>query len=364
MNKKLLLVDNDLVLLKSLVSLLSDCTDLFETHISSSVDDALFLTKVKNYDLVITDIHMPGKTGIDLMINLKQNMFKGTIMVMTGLGDRETFEKIRELGGMNIIVKPIHLQWFKKMVVKFFEEKQGLSGTMDAIDLASILQVINLEKKSAAIRIEVDGKYGFLYFEKGELINAEFDDLAGEKAAAKLIGLNKGKFSILKIKKGIKKEIEKPFISFLMNIMKDVDDDNLRKKWRMPQNKANKEIDVHIDKKIFKDIKSISGFKGAGIYTKNGDLITEEKLASINFTELGYLGVSLYEIATDGFEKSELGKLELLHLQSDKKIFVFSWLIYPKIFIGVIIGIEGNLGILKHHIKNISQSIDSYITFW
>jgi len=364
MNKRLLLVDDDVILLKSLVNLLSDCTDLFETHISSSVDDALFLTKVKKYDLVITDIQLPGKSGLDLMLSLKQNMFQGTIMVMTGHGDREILKKIRELGGMNIIVKPIHLQWFKKTVIEFFEEKHGLSGTMDAIDLASILQIINLEKKSTTVRVEVNGKYGFLYFEDGELTNAEYDGLSGEEAAVKLIALNKGKFSIIKSKKGIKREIEEPFISLLMNIMKDIDNDTTRGKWRMNHlDKTKKEINIHIEKKIFKDLKSISGFKGAGIYSKDGDLIIAEFSDLIDLKELGYIGVGLYEIASEGSKVSGLGKLELFHLQSDKMIFVFSWLVCPKIFIGVIIGIEGNLGILKHHIKNISQSIDNYVTF-
>lgn len=359
-----MIVDNDVILLKSLASLLEDNSDLFKTQISSSVDDALFLTKVKKYDLVITDINMPGKTGIDLMMTLKQNNFQGTIMVMTSHGDRETFKKIGEFGGMNIIVKPIHLQWFKSMVASFFEEKQGFSGTMDAIDLPSILQVINLEKKSTAIRIEIKNKYGFLYFESGELIDAEYGELTGEEAAVKLIGYNRGKFSVIKSPKKIKRRIEKPFISFLMGIMKNVDDDRVSKKWKMGRGDGTKrDIDIHVDKKIFQNLKGVSGFKGAGIYAKNGDLIVEERMGAIDFKELGYLGISLYEVAVNSFEKSELGKLEILNLQSEKIIFIFSWLIRKKVFIVIIIGIEGNLGILKHHIKNISNAIDDYVTF-
>jgi predicted regulator of Ras-like GTPase activity (Roadblock/LC7/MglB family) len=283
-------------------------------------------------------------------------------MVMTAYGDREVFKTIRKLGGMNIIVKPIDLQWMKEMLVAFFEEKQVFLETLDTIDLTSILQVINLEKKTITIKVEMNGNYGFLYFEDGELINSEYDRLTGEEAAVKLLTSNKGKFSLIKTQKRIERKIEVPFIHFLVNIMKDIDHDRIRRKWRSTWNgKIEKKPGIQIDETIFKDLKVTSGFKGAGIYSKDGNLIVEESLDLINIEELGLLGLDLCESAIHKIQRNQLGKLELLHIQTDKMILVFSWLVFREIFIAVIIDIEGNLGIVKHRIKNISQSIDDYI---
>ena len=71
MSKRLLLVDDDVVLLKSVEGFLSDCTGLFETDICFSVDDAVHLSKIEEYDLIITDINMPEKTADMLKMDLK-----------------------------------------------------------------------------------------------------------------------------------------------------------------------------------------------------------------------------------------------------------------------------------------------------
>lgn len=362
MSKRLLLVDDDSIFLKSLENRLLECRDLFETDVSSSVDEAVALTKKNNYDLIITDINMPEKTGIDLMIDLKLNRFIGTIMVMTAYGEKMILKKIRELGGMNVIIKPIEPEWFTKMVREFFEEKQVVLGTMDEIDLTSILQVLHLEKKSLTIKVEIDNKYGFLYFEDGELINAEFEGISGYGAAFKLIKFNKGRFSVIKSKKTIKRKIEIPFVNLLMNMLKDIDHDIFHeKKDKIESKEIKRKPDIQIKEDIFDDLKEISGFKGAGIYNKDGNIIIGENPYSKNMIELGLLGLNLYEIAIYDIKKFGQGDLQLLYLQTDKMVFVFSWLLFNKIFLGVMIDIEGNLGILKHRVKNIYNSIEKYL---
>ena len=67
MIKRLLLVDDEQFLLESLKDGLVDYNNIFETKICFSVDEAIKLTNLYRYDLVITDIRMPGKSGIDLV---------------------------------------------------------------------------------------------------------------------------------------------------------------------------------------------------------------------------------------------------------------------------------------------------------
>ena len=58
-----------------------------------------------------------------------------------------------------------------------------ISGFM----LANFLQLINLEQKTCTLKVKSKNKVGYLYLNKGELVNAEADGMDGEKAATKII---------------------------------------------------------------------------------------------------------------------------------------------------------------------------------
>lgn len=359
MIKRLLLVDDEKFLLESLKEGLVNYNNIFETVVCFSVDEAIKLTETYRFDLVITDIRMPGKSGIDLFMHLKNNNFQGKVMAMTAYGNEEIFSKINKLGAMKIITKPFDFEWFKRMLIDFFGDLKGFSGTIESIDLTSVLQIINLEKKSVVVKIRINEKSGYLYFDNGDIINAEFEGLTGVEAAKKLININRGKFSVLKGKKKVIRDINIPFITFIINIAKDIDE----KKYKINKRPAGDEgkIDVGVSKKIFNPLREIFGLKSAGIFNSAGDLIIKESTASVDMKGLGILGLNLYESTIETFKQLKLGCFDLFQIQTDKLIYVFSWLIYEEIYLGVILDIKGNVGILKHKIKEISKSIDEYV---
>ena len=153
-------------------------------------------------------------------MQLRKTKYKGGFIAMTAYGTPEILKKIKTLGGLDIILKPFNLEWFSGKVLDYFSEEEGVSGTINSIDITSLLQMINLEKKDVTVKIDLKDKAGYLYFSKGEIIHAEFEDLKGEDAAKSLLNLNRGKFSLLQPKKKLKKTIETPFMALMMNIMK------------------------------------------------------------------------------------------------------------------------------------------------
>ncbi len=164
MKKKLLLVDDEKFFLEGLQDGLKESKDIFTTDICFSVDEAKKLQKKKSYDLIVSDIRMPKKSGLDLFIYLKKRKFKGGFFAMTAYGTEDLLANIKELGGLDVIMKPFNLEWFKDKILEYFSDP-GVSGTIESIDLASLLQMVNLEKKSVTVKIEHLDKIGFIYFE-------------------------------------------------------------------------------------------------------------------------------------------------------------------------------------------------------
>lgn len=72
----------------------------------------LLLTLVppaRGVDLVISDIRMPGASGLEVLANLRGGDQTVPVVLMTAFGDRSTHERALELGAAALIDKPFEL---------------------------------------------------------------------------------------------------------------------------------------------------------------------------------------------------------------------------------------------------------------
>jgi CheY-like chemotaxis protein len=60
----------------------------------------------RSVDLILTDIQMPGPTGLELIERLAAAREKAPVLVMSGYNDRETVRKLRERGCEHFLDKP------------------------------------------------------------------------------------------------------------------------------------------------------------------------------------------------------------------------------------------------------------------
>lgn len=249
MATKLLLVDDEKFFLEGLQEGLSEFEDVFTTDICFSVDEAIKLFKKNRYDLIVSDIRMPKKSGLDLFEYLRKNKYRGGFIAMTAYGTPDVLKKIKKLGGLDVILKPFNFAWFRDKILDYLSEDKGVSGTIDSIDLTSLLQMINLEKKTTAVKVKSKSEEGILYFNKGEIFHAEYGDMEGEEAAYKILNITKGIFSLIKDKGKIKKTINTPLMVLLMNVMKSVDEDSFN--YNLEKNSFqdnNKEENMNVKK--------------------------------------------------------------------------------------------------------------------
>jgi CheY-like chemotaxis protein len=225
MSKKLLLVDNEKFFLEGLKEGLDPYKDIFTTEICFSGNEAIKMCSIKDYDLIISDIRMPGKSGLEVFEFLRHKRYTGGFIAMTAYGTEELFEKIKKLGGLEVISKPFDFSWFRDKILDFFSvEKEGVSGTVDHIELTSLLQMINLERKSLTVEIETDNSNGCLYFSNGEIIHSIYEDLVGEAAAYHLINMKKGHFALKKRRKNVPRTIDGTFFELLISAAKVTDE--------------------------------------------------------------------------------------------------------------------------------------------
>jgi len=86
-------------------------------------DGEVAVTKLdeKNYDLIITDLRMPGVDGIGVLDHAKKNNANALVMIMTSYGSLESAIDALRLGAVDYMLKPFDNGEFMLRVEKCFE---------------------------------------------------------------------------------------------------------------------------------------------------------------------------------------------------------------------------------------------------
>jgi two-component system nitrogen regulation response regulator NtrX len=108
MARTILIVDDEASILQSLEGILTD--EGFEVLIAQSGHDALEKIEEEIPDLVLLDIWMPGKDGIETLTNIKQSYPNLQVVMMSGHGTIETAVKATKVGAYDFIEKPLSLE--------------------------------------------------------------------------------------------------------------------------------------------------------------------------------------------------------------------------------------------------------------
>ena len=108
--KHLLVVDNDQNLLRTLEFILE--TANYKVTTAGNSQEALekiFGEREKNraVDLLITDIRMPGMTGLELIDELTRREEKIPVVVLTAYGDYQLAAKLRRKGCLDYLDKTL-----------------------------------------------------------------------------------------------------------------------------------------------------------------------------------------------------------------------------------------------------------------
>jgi len=109
MNKeKIIVIDDEFEILEVLKEALKEAG--FNVFSALSADDALDILKTTAIDLMVTDINMPGKDGLQLIEELRkiENYKNLPVIVLTGVKTKDAVVKGKELGVVAYLIKPFN----------------------------------------------------------------------------------------------------------------------------------------------------------------------------------------------------------------------------------------------------------------
>ena len=109
----ILIVDDDDAVRAILYDLLSD---RYECHMASMAEEALQYLEVEKYDAVLTDISMPGLSGVDLLQRVQQRGSGTPVILISGKGSGQDTTSLIEAGAFAYVTKPFDLDEIEQVV--------------------------------------------------------------------------------------------------------------------------------------------------------------------------------------------------------------------------------------------------------
>lgn len=121
MAEKLLLVEDEDTLRESLKRVFM--RDGYEIDVAQDAESALKILGERTYDLIITDILLPGITGIELLKKYKEQNTEQLFIVMTAFASLETAVEALRGGAHDYIIKPVMHEEIKRVVKNALKER-------------------------------------------------------------------------------------------------------------------------------------------------------------------------------------------------------------------------------------------------
>ena len=109
MAEKILIVDDEPDMLK-LLSMTIQRKAPYQVTTTNNPVEALELVKGGGFDLIISDLKMPGLDGIELLDAVKRLDPDIPVILMTAYGTIESASEAMEKGGFDFITKPFRIE--------------------------------------------------------------------------------------------------------------------------------------------------------------------------------------------------------------------------------------------------------------
>lgn len=205
---KILIVDDEEDLTWSISRSLRKENEHFEIICVNSGEEAIkFLSQI-SFDLLISDIRMPGKDGFMLLTYVKKYHPDLKVVVMSAWYGSEIKEIIERTPDMYYIEKPFDINHLKRIINRAFRiTSDRYKGRLIDLSVKDIIKYNSLNKFNGTLKISNGKESGVIYFQAGEVTHVQVGELEGESALLDVLNWNVFEYDTVLADKPTKKTL-------------------------------------------------------------------------------------------------------------------------------------------------------------
>ena len=125
---EILVVDDDDLIRDTLYELLSP---EYLCRTAETAEEAMARLEAETFDVVLTDISMPGLSGRELLGRVLQKYPKTPVIIISGISDQEHAEGLIKLGAFDYLLKPFRLETVEASVKRAIDYRRRVLLNLD-----------------------------------------------------------------------------------------------------------------------------------------------------------------------------------------------------------------------------------------
>jgi diguanylate cyclase (GGDEF)-like protein len=172
----------------------------YSSSTASSAEEALEFLKTNSMEIVITDIRLPGKDGLELTSSIKKK-YDIDVIVMTGFSGDYSYENVINKGASDLVFKPVRYQELLLRLKRVIKERQltkervlMLEKLQELAITDGLTKLYNLRHFYNQLEVEIDrsNRYGhalallLLDIDNFKEYNDTFGHLKGDKVLIRI----------------------------------------------------------------------------------------------------------------------------------------------------------------------------------
>jgi DNA-binding response OmpR family regulator len=180
----LLIVDDEPDVVQGLKEKLAD--DQYEVKTAHDGQEALAILENEQIELMILDVQMSNLNGLGVLTELQKRGMWLPVIVLSDTGQEERGSEINDFGIIDFLKKPI----LPKRVAATVDEVMRNRERADLIKnfgLSSMLQLIEMEKRTGILMLNIGKECGRIFFKNGRLMDIQVKGLSTEEALEECI---------------------------------------------------------------------------------------------------------------------------------------------------------------------------------
>lgn len=214
----------------------------FEVREASNVDDAVTQLRKSAPDVLLTDLRMEGRDGIDLLAELRSASVATVPVLMSGFATARDYQAATDLGAVKVLTKPFTPSEVLEAIQHALDCGTGFRGSVHGLSLIDLLQMFHFARRTIALRIEGNTD-AVIEFQEGEIVHAEVGELSGVAALCRTLAVPSGAVRTSVPSTLARRSIDVPFQSLIMDVLREVDESTRGQRKAPEASAASVELD-------------------------------------------------------------------------------------------------------------------------
>ena len=97
--------------------------DSYDVSIAANAEEAFNLMAADEYDVILTDLRMPGKSGLKVIDKALQLSHKPAVIMMTAYGNIESAVEAMKRGAVDFLTKPVNIERLELLIQRALKSK-------------------------------------------------------------------------------------------------------------------------------------------------------------------------------------------------------------------------------------------------